>query len=163
MIIVINGSRNSGKSTTASLLAKKLPNSAHIEIDHLRWFLPGLNLEKTIPINLENAVLITRNLTRKKFNVILNYCLRKADYNYLIRNLRKLKIPIHTFTLKPELKAVLSRRGRYVPTADDKKRIPQQYQKSSPHFIQELGTVIDNTNKSPNEVLKIILTRIKNK
>ncbi|OGE86511.1 MAG: hypothetical protein A3J48_00095 [Candidatus Doudnabacteria bacterium RIFCSPHIGHO2_02_FULL_46_11] len=154
MIIIINGSRFAGKTTTSNLLAKKLKRTAHIELDALRWFLPGLNLEQTIPINLENAVLITKNLVSKKFNVIIDYCLRKRDHSYLIRNLKNPKTEIYTITLKPQIKAALTNRGRTL-SKDDEKRIHEQYGKGK-HAIREIGLVIDNTDKSPAEVAELI-------
>jgi cytidylate kinase len=158
MIIIINGSRNSGKSTVATLLTKKLSKTAHVEIDLLREFLRTYNLEMTIPINLENAVLITQNLVKKKYNVILNYCLREKDLNYLKRNLKKLKTPTFIITLKPSLKVALSNRGRILSMAD-KKRINEQYGKG-PHHIPEAGLVVDSSNKSPADIVKIIANYI---
>jgi len=158
MIIIINGSRNSGKSTVANLLAKRLPKTAHVEIDLLREFLRRYNLELTIPINLENALSITQNLVKKKYNVVLNYCLRKKDLNYLMQNLQKLKIPIFIITLKPSLKVALSNRGR-VLSENDKTRIKEQYGKGL-HHISEAGLVIDSSSKSPADVVKIIANYI---
>lgn len=162
MIIIINGSRNAGKSTVAKLLAKQLANSAHIEIDALRWFLPSRNLEQSIPVNLENAVLLSKNLVKKKFNVILDYCLRKKDYKYLIKKLKKSVKKIHTFTLKPKLSVALSNKGRKL-SADDKKRIRQQYSRTGQHKIPLFGTIIDNSKFSSDKVASFIFKLITNK
>lgn len=159
MIILINGSRNAGKSTTASLLVKKLPNSAHIEIDHFRSFFPGLHWEKTIPLNLEMALLATRHLVSKKFNVVLNYPLRNKDH-YFVKNLKKLKVPVYCFTLKPDLKTALSKRGTRIPSLDDKNRIRLHYRKSSANYLPELGEVIDNGHKSVDEVVNMIIDHV---
>ena len=159
MVIIINGSRNAGKTTTANLLAKELNKTAHIEVDVFRWFLPRLNLEQTIPFNLENAVLVANNLLKKKFNVILNYCLREKDHAYLIRHLKISKNKIYTVTLKPDLKTALSYRGRKL-THGDKKRINEQYGKGQ-HSLPEIGVVINTTGKSLTQVVKIILATIK--
>ena len=56
MIVFINGSINSGKSTLAKLLADKLGNCAVLEIDNLREFIEWMPIEKAISINLENAI-----------------------------------------------------------------------------------------------------------
>lgn len=162
MIIFINGSRNAGKTTTASLLASKLPNSAHIDIDTFRGFFPTTHWEETIPWNLELAFLATRYLVATKLHVILNYPLRKQDH-YFVRKLRTLKTPVYLFTLKPNLKVALSKRGSRIPTLNDKKRIRAHYNQTSAHYLPELGTVIDNHDKPATEVVKIILDLIKKK
>ena len=61
MIIFINGSINSGKSTIAKLLTQNIPQTANIEIDSLRHFIDWVEIDKAIPINLENAVLLIKN------------------------------------------------------------------------------------------------------
>lgn len=155
MIIIINGPRNAGKTTISNLLAKKLAKTAHIEIDTFREFLRSESLEKTIPTNLENAVLVAQNLVQKGWNVILNYCLREKDYQYLLHNLKSLNTTLYTITLKSELKIALSNRGRKL-TSDDRKRIREQYGKGK-HAIPEYGLVVNNANKSPAFVVKEIL------
>ena len=75
MIIFLNGSINSGKSTIAKLLAEKLGNSAIVEIDSLREFIDWMPLDKSIPINLENAVAVTKVFVKNNLNVIIPYIL----------------------------------------------------------------------------------------
>ena len=58
-----------------------------------------MDLEKNIPINLEGTVLFTKNYVKRKYNVILEYCLRKDDYKYLLKELQSVHGDIHTFTL----------------------------------------------------------------
>ena len=64
MIIFISGSINSGKTTISKILTQKIPNTANIEIDNIRAFIDWLDIEKAIPINLENAVLIINNFAK---------------------------------------------------------------------------------------------------
>ena len=77
MIIFINGSINSGKSTIAKRLSEKIPNSIVLEIDVLRDFIKFVSLDKAIPINLENAVSLTKNFINHNFSVIIPYPLSK--------------------------------------------------------------------------------------
>ena len=162
MIIIINGSRNSGKTTTSKLLAEKLGNTANIEIDTFQYFLtPFLNLEDTLSINLENAVLVTQNLVRKGFNVILNYCLRSQDYDYLIKSLQDTGTKIYAFTLKPDLNVALSNRtGTRELSENDIKRIQDQYNPDSIHALAEAGIEINTKNKSSEQVVGLILERL---
>ena len=73
MIILINGSINSGKSTAASLLQRKTPNTAVVEIDSLRKFIDWMPLEQSIPINLKNAASIINNFHSEGLIVISTY------------------------------------------------------------------------------------------
>ena len=84
--------------------------------------------------------------------------MREKDLSYLKQNLQKLKTPIFTITLKPSLKVALSNRGRIL-SKDDKKRIKEQYGKGR-HYIPEAGLVVDSSNKSPVNIVKIIVNYI---
>lgn len=55
MTLFINGSINSGKTTIAKLLAKKLGKVALLEIDKLHEFIEWMEIDKAVPINLKNA------------------------------------------------------------------------------------------------------------
>ncbi|MEI7477769.1 MAG: hypothetical protein WCJ81_04610 [bacterium] len=87
MIIFISGSINAGKSTIAKLLAEKIPQTANIEIDALRDFIPWLELEKAVPINLENAILLIQNFTKHGYNVVVPYPISQKNYEYVTREL----------------------------------------------------------------------------
>lgn len=71
MIIFINGSINSGKSTVAKILVDKLPKTAHIEVDDLRKAIRWMSLEESIPINLENTASLIKNFVKRGINVIV--------------------------------------------------------------------------------------------
>ncbi len=166
MIIIINGSRNAGKTTTAILLSKKLASTVYIPIDTLREFIRCVDLEKSIPINLENSVLLAKSYTKRTYNVILDYCLRKVDHAYLIKNLKPLGVDIFTVTLLPSRSLALSQRGRAL-SSDDRKRIREQYNPLSKHFIPHLGLVITITPKMSSQgivqqILSFLVDRKKN-
>ena len=80
VIILLNGPINAGKTTVAREITALLPNTAHVEVDVLGEFVPFLSLAEAIPINLENAAAVTRNLVRRGFNVVLTYPLGQADH-----------------------------------------------------------------------------------
>ena len=90
MIIFINGSINSGKSTVSKILAKELPNVALIEIDALREMINCLPLEKAIPINLDNAISLIENFSGKGMDVIVVYPLSQKNYDYVMGKIKDL-------------------------------------------------------------------------
>ena len=159
MILILSGSRNAGKTTVSKLLAERVPYMANLEVDRLREFVYCLTLDESVPINLENAASVAKNLVRRGLHVVLNNPLRSEDYEYLKKKFGDIDTPVHAFTLRPSLQSALSNRGSREPTRDDLLWIREQYNPASPIYIPDIGTVIDNSEKTPEEVAEIILSK----
>ena len=159
MIIFINGSINSGKSTVSKILAKELPNFALIEIDALREMINCMPLEKAIPINLENAISLIQNFSGKGLDTIVVYPLSQKNYDYIISKIKDLNEQIYCFTLAPKIEKALSNRGTRDLNDWEMERIKHHYDIGihAPAF----GEVIDNSEQTPEETVKIILDKIK--
>lgn len=159
MIIFINGSINSGKSTVSKLLIKKLPNTALVEIDVLREMIEWMLIDKAIPLNLENALAVIRNFSRKGLNVIVPYPLSQKNYDYMINGLKDIGTDIHIFTLSPKLEKTLTNRGTRELDDWERQRIQHHYDIGiqRPNF----GEIIDNTDQTPEETAELILNNIK--
>lgn len=159
MIIFLNGSINSGKSTIAKLLVKELPNTALLEIDNLREMIDWMPLAESIPLNLENALSLIRNFIDRELNVVVPYPLSQKNYDYMVAGLKDLDIEIHVFTLAPNLETVLINRGGRELTDQEKKRIQYHYDIGiqKPSF----GEIIDNTNQTPEETASLIISKLK--
>ena len=159
MIIFINGSINSGKSTLAKLLSKKLENCAVLEIDSLRNFIDWMPIEKAIPINLENAISLIKNFDENRLNVIIPYPLSEKNYDFIKTNLSELNSKIYFFTLAPKLEEVLKDRGERKLDDWERERIKYHYQIgiNQPSF----GKIIDTTNQTPEETLEVIIDSLK--
>ena len=159
MIIFINGSINSGKSTIASLLLKELPNTALIEIDTLRAMIDWMPLEESIPLNLQNALTLIKNFIDRDLNVVVPYPLSQKNFDYFTAGLKDLDIETHVFTLAPKIEKVLTNRGTRELNDWERERIKHHYNTGihKPNF----GEIIDNTEQTPEETVKIILSKIK--
>lgn len=159
MIIFLNGPINSGKSTVAKLLAKKLPTAALVEIDALRDMIGWMPIDQAIPINLENAISIIRNFVRRDLDVIVPYPLSQKNYDYAIGGLKDLDAEIHVFTLAPKLENALTNRGGRNLDDWERERIKHHYKIGihSPSF----GEIIDNTNQTPEETADYIFTKVR--
>lgn len=158
MIIFINGTISSGKSTIAKLIKKEIPNTVILEIDVLRNLIDWIPLNKAVPINLENAVSLIRNFVDKKLNVVIPYPLSQNNYDYLIKSLKKVNTEIYTFTLNPDPeKLIKSKRGRNLDKWE-KERI--KYHSKMGLNKPAFGKIIDNTNQTPSETVEIILESI---
>ncbi len=160
MIIFINGSINTGKSTISRILSKELPRVALIEVDKLRGMIEWMPLEEAMPINLENTVALTRNFSKNGLNIIVEYPLLQRSYDYLTNELKDLNKKIYFFTLAPKIEIALTNRGSRDLNNWERDRIKRHYDKGmhQPNF----GDIIDNSEQSPEETAKIILDKIKN-
>jgi hypothetical protein len=157
MIIFINGSINSGKSTVSKILANKLSNTAVLEIDDLRNFIEWMPLEQAIPINLENALAVIRVFINKGLNVIIPYPLSKNNYDYFLKNLTNID-DIKVFTLSPKLEIALTNRGSRDLDDGEKDRIKYHYEIgiNKPDF----GVIIDNSNEPPEQTVDKIFDKL---
>ncbi len=156
MIIFINGSINAGKSTVAKILTSKIPNTANVEIDSFREFIHWLEIDKAIPINLENAVLVINNFAKHGYNVVITYPLSQKNYEYLKTALTGSEL--HFFTLSPDIKKAQSDTNDRVLTQWERDRIKHHYDIgiSQPAF----GKIIDNTDQTPEETVEEIISLI---
>lgn len=159
MIILLNGSINSGKTTVSKRLVQLRPRTAHVEVDDLHDFIEWMPLAEAIPLNLQNAAAVTRNFVGYGLNVVLSYPLPQKEYEFLVRELTPLGMPVHCFTLNPDLATAVTIRGTRELTEWEMKRIPYHYETgiNSPPF----GVVIDNTRQTPDETARQILEHVK--
>ncbi len=159
MIIFINGSINSGKSTIAKLLVKEIFKTALVEIDIFHEMIEWMSINEAIPLNLENALTTIRNFIARDLNVIVPYPLSQRNYDFFVAGLKDLDIETHIFTLAPKLEKTLTNRGTRELTDWEKQRIQHHYDVGihKPSF----GEIIDNTDQTPEETVKLILSKIK--
>lgn len=158
MLIFLNGSINAGKSTVAKILAKKISNTALIEIDSLREMIAWMPIDEAVSINLENAVSVIKNFAKRNLNVIVPYPLSQNNYDYVVSELKDINAKIYFFTLAPKLEKILSNRGDRELNEGEKERIKHHYSIgiNNPSF----GIVIDNTNQTSEETAEEILKNI---
>lgn len=159
MIIFLNGSINSGKSTVAKILTRELENTALLEIDDLRQMISWMPIDQAIPINLENAISVIRNFSKRGLNVIVPYPLSQKNYEYITDSLKDVDDQKYFFTLAPSLEKAITNRGTRELDDQEKDRIAYHYNIGiqSPSF----GEIIDNSDQSPEETARIILAKIK--
>jgi chloramphenicol 3-O-phosphotransferase len=158
MIIFLNGSVGAGKSTVAKLLAKAIPNTTIVEIDALREMIEWMPIDQAVPINLENAVAIIRNFTKHGISCIVPYPLSQKNYEFVTSGLSDLGVPMFFFTLAPSLEKALSDRGERKLDEQERERIKYHY--SIGIHAPSFGTIVDNSDQTPEETAKVILNDI---
>jgi len=159
MIIFINGTISSGKTTIAKLLQKEIPNTAVVEPDTIDDFLGSESLEKSIPIILESTLSIINNFVNRNLNVIIPYPLSQKNYNFMMENLKNLNTKIYVFTLIPNKKELLKSNRGYKLNIWEKDRI--KYHSKIGLTNPDFGINIDNTNQTPEETTEEILKILK--
>lgn len=154
MIIFINGSINSGKSTVGQSLAKKL-NYEFIEFDDIRHTIPEPNIDKALPLVFEKGIKLLNELDKNGKSVIVAYPLSQKNYDLLKSKLSK---PPLVITLSPSLEVVLNDRGDRKLDDVERERIKYHYQIgiNSPRF----GFIIDNSDLSIKETVQKIVGQI---
>ncbi len=158
MIIFINGSINSGKSTVSKILAEKIGNCAILEIDELRNFITWMPLEDSIQINWENACLLMKNFVKHNIHVIIPYPLSQKNCEQVMRQLSDINTKLYFFTLSPALDVALQNRGNRALDEWEINRIKYHYEVgiNKPSF----GDIIDNSDERPEETATHILKKI---
>ena len=110
MIIFLSGSKDAGKTTTARLLEKTLPNTCIVEVDDYYPFLPSsLSLNEKAPYCVELAAKAALELHRKDFTVIIPYPISDGDYNRFKNHLTEVWDAVYFFTLAPQKEKLLNR------------------------------------------------------
>ncbi len=156
MIIWINGSINSGKTTIAKLLGETLEKTAVIEVDELRKFIAHTELQEAIPINLENTLLIAKNFIHHGYTVIIPYPLSENNKKYVEDSLYDSKVELKIFSLSPRLEIALLDRGARKLNDWERDRIKYHYEIGIPELSNSIK--IDNSDQKPEETVLEIMT-----
>jgi adenylate kinase family enzyme len=158
MIILLNGCINSGKTTVAEAIVKRAAGFAHIEVDSLRYFIRWMPLEKTIRLNLKNAIAIAKNFNDESISSIISYPLSKSDFKFIKGLLSNCSIELHAITLYPGIEKLKTNRGARELTEWELERIEQLYDMgmANPDF----GTIIDNSSQSVGETVDCVLNLV---
>lgn len=152
MIVFINGSVNSGKTTTARLLAEKL-NAKFIDFDDIRHTFSEIALIEAIPRVMSEGAAMINDYNLEGFDVVANYVIDKNNYMYLISNIDSDNI--HFVTLSPSLGFALTNRGRRVLDKEEIERIKYHYKIGIPD--PDFGTIIDNSILSIDQTANMII------
>ena len=158
MIIWINGSINSGKTTVAKLLGERLEKTAVLEIDTLRHFISTTPLDESIPLNFSNAVLLIKNFHKNDYHVIIPYPLSDENFDYMKNELLDLDTEMFFFSLKPSIDKALSNRGERELNEWEVERIQYHYDVGIPDLKK--STVIDNGDQTPDETVNVIMDKL---
>ncbi len=117
-----------------------------------------MQIDKAVPINLENAAAVIRNFTKHGISCIVPYPLSQRNYEFMTSGFSDLGVPMFFFTLAPSLEKALSDRGKRKLDEQERERIKHHYDIRI--HASSFGTILDNSNQTPEETAKIILKSI---
>lgn len=152
MFIFISGSINSGKTTTARALAKKL-KADFINVDDLNDTIPNFNLATDLDKSLDLAIAeINKSLARFK-DVVADYVVRQKDFDRLEYEVNTKEQ--YVITLAPRLEVAQGKRGNRVLSEWEVQRVKHHYDTgiASPSF----GYIVDNSDITVDETVSRIL------
>ena len=155
MIIFLSGSINSGKSTIAKILIKRMPNCVNLEVDKICEFVDHIEKKEIEDIIFENVISLIKDYTKHGLNVIVSYPLSNGRFDYLESHLKESDPSIYLFTLNPRLEIAMSERGERKAKTIDSERVKFHYKIG----INKLdkGINIDNSDQTPMETTNVIL------
>ena len=141
MLVFINGSINSGKTTVSKLLAEKL-RAEFINFDDINDTIPGFDLNKDIPKTFELGIKKINLLNAKGKDVVANYVVRNEDWERLLNDVDTKKK--YLITLAPRLEVAHSNRGARKLTDWEVSRVKFHYDTGIAN--PKHGITIDNSD-----------------
>jgi GNAT superfamily N-acetyltransferase len=160
VIIYLDGPINAGKSTVGVLLARRMPHTVHIEVDHLRHFAWLLTLDQAIPYALSDATSLAASWIKRGFHVVVSWPINRADHQRITAAIAETGAPLFTFTLLPRLDVALKDRGQRRLSEQERARIREMYA-GMYAGDQAVGLLIDNSDQTAAETVQTILEHIK--
>ena len=164
-VIILRGAPSTGKTTVAHLLTERIPGLVKISVDSL----VNMNVKpkhtneewvKGRPLGLEMArVLLEYFLTKGNCVVIEEFFIETNRIKEIIKISRKHKASSYVFELTVSLMAALERE-KIRPDAKNEKPVEELIglMEKNPY----VGTIqIDTSDKSPNNIVDLILQNLK--
>lgn len=154
MVIFLNGSINSGKTTVGKLLASRL-GYEFLDFDDISEAMTNFNLKKDLPKVFKIGIGRINDLVNDGKNVVAVFVVRPKDYEKLICEVND---KIKFVTLAPKLEIAVTNRGTRELSEWHKERVKYHYKTgiASPDF----GIIIDNSSIKPEETVDKICEQI---
>ena len=155
--IIIRGPAGAGKSTIAERLKKQISNSIHLDIDMLKWIISpeSSSIRTKIAHNVGRSFI--NQLTKAKFNLIIEEIFRENYYLAIKKILKKNNYKIISIFLSAPVSTLKNRNKHRKTKTKDVKVIEKLSEEIKP-FPTEL--VVDSSKKSKDEIVKIILKEV---
>jgi hypothetical protein len=150
-LVFISGSINSGKTTTAKMLAEQL-DAKCINVDDLNDTIPNFNLATDLDKSMDLAISRINECLAQGRNVVANYVVRQQDFERFAAEIKSAEQ--YVITLAPRLEVAQGKRGDRQLSDWEVARVKYHYDTgvASPAF----GHGIDNSDINVEETVKRI-------
>lgn len=157
MLVFLNGSINSGKTSTAKALAKKIV-AEFVDVDTLSATIPNFDFHSAADLekSMDLAIQTINSYTAEGKDVVANYVVRQEDYERFEDEIDTKEQ--YFITLSPRLEVAQSKRGSRELKNWEVERIKYHYDTgiATPKF----GYIIDNSDIGLDETVDKILEYI---
>jgi hypothetical protein len=165
-ILVVSGLPGVGKSTTARLIAQRLPRAAHVEADRLQALVvtggvmpdaDGIRgeAERQLRLRLRNACLLARSFLEFGFTAVIDDIVAGRRLDHVIEDLDG--VPFGFVMLLPDFEHVKARwRAMGSPFVDKWDWINDEIRNDTPR----VGLWLDTTALGPEQTVDAILDRV---
>lgn len=154
VVVCLNGSINSGKSTVGRLLADRLPGAVFIEGDRDgpgdETSEPAAPLTELIDAAVARIQETIRTRARHTNYAVVAYPLREADYARIRAAAAAVGAGVACVTLAPSRAVAMRRRGERVPSEWERGRIREMYEEGY-HARPFSDLVLDNSTLTAEE------------
>ena len=157
--IWISGSINSGKSTVATALNKKIKKSVNIECDTLRHFATYENLETIGDYISTDALDLAKKWIERGYLPIITWPVYGEGLNKMISYSIELSIEPVIINLIPSKETAKQNRGQRELTEKEFNRIEYMYEVKN-IGKPVMGLSIDNTTQTVDETVKEVMNYI---
>lgn len=163
-LILLDGARGAGKSTTSGLLKDKLENTAFIGLDFIRNVITKSQATDAYnKIAYDALIAITDSFLKSKTNVVIDSGLNQ-DREYLFRAIAENnQVPVLAYSLsapKEVLWERIQKRGEERGKMPNPERFEYTYTTQQSKDFSKF-TIIDTTISSPDTIVEKILNDIK--
>jgi hypothetical protein len=165
-ILVVSGLPGVGKSTTARLVAQRMPRAAHVEADRLQDLIvsggmwPGPapasgDAERQLRLRLHNACLLARSFVAAGFSAVVDDIVAGSRFDHLVEELDGASFGF--VMLLPDFEHVSARwRAMGSPFVDSWDWIDADIREHTPR----VGLWLDTTHMTAEEAADAIVARI---
>ncbi len=165
-VIILEGPMGAGKTTIASILHPKLPRTALLSMDKIKWFLSDFERNNEDNGLISKVMLsMAKTFLEQGCNVLIEQGFWKKEYVEPYINLaNEFRTDLHFYQLEAPIE-VLRERAHVRPDTPGKIPLTKERIENNLKTWKEnrydLGKVFDTTEFSSEEVVKFILVDIK--